>query len=115
MEKLRPENRDLLLRGCVIPAHPLALDARRQLDEERQRLLTRYYMAAGAGGIAVGVHTTQFEIHDPATGLYSKVLSIAAEEVKKARLGRPFIKIAGVSGPTEQALEEARLAKEFGI
>ena len=69
--------REKLFQGRVIPAHPLALDAQRKLDERRQRLLTRYYMAAGAGGIAVGVHTTQFAIRD--VGLYEPVLELAAQ------------------------------------
>ncbi|MYB52556.1 MAG: dihydrodipicolinate synthase family protein, partial [Acidobacteriia bacterium] len=63
--------------GAVIPAHPLALDSRRRLDERRQRALTRYYLAAGAGGVAVGVHTTQFAIHEPKVGLYRPVLELA--------------------------------------
>lgn len=105
---------ELLHAGTVIPAHPLALDADRQLDEERQRLLTRYYMASGAGGIAVGVHSTQFEIRDENIGLFEPVLRLAAEEVEKAQLSRPFIKVAGVVGPTDQALAEASLAKDLG-
>src|SRR5436190_2433992 len=72
--------RQKLLSGSVIPAHPLALTAERKLDERRQRALTRYYMAAGAGGIAVGVHTTQFAIHDPSVGLLKPVLELAYEE-----------------------------------
>jgi len=66
--------RETLLKGAVIPAHPLALTSGRKLDERRQRALTRYYLAAGAGGVAVGVHTTQFAIHDPQVGLYRPVL-----------------------------------------
>lgn len=111
---LKTAIKDLLLKGTVIPAHPLALTADRKLDEFHQRLLTKYYLAAGAGGIAVGVHTTQFAIRDPAINLYAKVLSIAAEEAGKAPQDRPFIKVAGVSGPTEQALKEANLAKNLG-
>ncbi|MBN2130114.1 MAG: hypothetical protein JW741_11485, partial [Sedimentisphaerales bacterium] len=65
--------------GCVIPAHPLSLTAEQKLDERHQRALTRYYVAAGAGGLAVGVHTTQFAIHDPKVGLYGPVLELAAE------------------------------------
>lgn len=114
MKRLDLHKQELLRKGTVIPAHPLVLTANRELDEERQRLLTRYYLAAGAGGLAVGVHTTQFEIHDPETGLYPRVLALAAEEVGKAQLSRPVIKIAGVSGPTEQAVEEARLAVSLG-
>lgn len=105
---------ELLQRGTVIPAHPLALNASRKLDEARQRALTRYYIASGAGGIAVGVHSTQFEIRDPEIGLYEPVLRLAAEEVDAAGLERPFLKIAGICGPTEQALAEAELAAKLG-
>lgn len=104
----------LLHEGAVIPAHPLALDNKRKLDEIRQRGLTRYYMEAGAGGIAVGVHTTQFEIRNPGIDLLEPVLQLAAEEVDKAGLNRPFIKVAGICGPTSQALKEAELAKKQG-
>ena len=75
---------EVLHRGVAIPAHPLALDADRQFDERSQRALTRYYLAAGAGGLAVGVHTTQFEIHDPSVGWYERVLKMAAEEMDQA-------------------------------
>ncbi|HNR05973.1 MAG TPA: hypothetical protein PKM27_01585 [Saprospiraceae bacterium] len=104
----------LLHEGTVIPAHPLALDSRLKLDEARQRGLTRYYMEAGAGGIAVGVHTTQFEIRNPGIGLLEPVLRLAAEEVDQAALNRPFIKVAGICGPVEQAIKEAELAKRHG-
>src|SRR5690349_9414956 len=89
-----------LREGQVIPAHPLALDSARKLDERRQRGLTRYYIDAGAGGIAVGVHTTQFAIRDPAIGLYRPVLELAADEASAARstASRPFAMIAGVCG-----------------
>ena len=113
-QALKPEIRDLLHRGTVIPAHPLALKENRQLDEQRQRRLTRYYIGSGAGGIAVGVHSTQFEIRDPAIDLYETVLRLAAEEINKADLQRPFIKIAGICGPTEQAVSESRLAVQYG-
>jgi len=73
--------RETLLQGAVIPAHPLALTAGRKLDEQRQRALTRYYLAAGAQGVAVGVHTTQFAIHDSKIGLYRPVLEMAMEEL----------------------------------
>ncbi len=86
--------RSQLRSGLVIPAHPLALDASRRLDERRQRALTRYYLAAGAGGIAVGVHTTQFAIRDPKIGLLEPVLALAAEECKEHQV----VKIAGVCG-----------------
>jgi hypothetical protein len=104
----------LLQEGVVIPAHPLALTQNLQLDERRQRLLTRYYMASGAGGIAVGVHTTEFEIRKPEINLLEPVLHIAAEEIEMAELKRPFIKVAGICGPTEQALKEAELAVKYG-
>ncbi|WP_119081057.1 dihydrodipicolinate synthase family protein [Chitinophaga alhagiae] len=111
---MNPSVKELLYAGTVIPAHPLALTAERRLDEARQRRLTRYYIAAGAGGVAVGVHTTQFEIRKPEVNLYETVLRLAAEEITKAGLQRPFIKVAGICGPTEQALAEARLAVSYG-
>ncbi len=105
-----------LAAGLVIPAHPLALNAQRRLDERRQRALSRYYLAAGAGGLAVGVHTTQFAIRDPSVGLLRPVLEIAAEEVARhvCRGGRPVVRIAGICGPTPQAVAEAGLARELG-
>jgi hypothetical protein len=106
--------KEFLLAGTVIPAHPLALDDRRQLDEKYQRALTRYYLDAGSGGIAVGVHTTQFEIRLPQYNLLETVLSMAAEEVDRAKRERPFIKVAGVAGPTDQAVREASLARSLG-
>ena len=105
-----------LQEGLVIPAHPLALTAERRLDEHHQRALTRYYLAAGAGGLAVGVHTTQFAIHDPDVGLYPPVLELAAEEVgrqRAARAPRPVL-VAGLVGPTAQAVREACLARDLG-
>lgn len=113
-QQLKPELKSFLDAGTIIPAHPLALTAERTLDEERQRLLTRYYMAAGAGGIAIGVHSTQFEIRDPEINLYEKVLMLAAEEIENAKLNRPFIKVAGICGPTKQAVEEAHIALKHG-
>jgi dihydrodipicolinate synthase/N-acetylneuraminate lyase len=104
--------RDTLLEGHVIPAHPLALTKGRTLDERHQRALTRYYVAAGAGGLAVGVHTTQFEIHDPDVGLYEPVLELAMEEVQRAE--RRPVMIAGLVGATEQAVDEARTARALG-
>jgi len=108
--------REHLRDGHVIPAHPLALNAARRLDERRQRGLTRYYIEAGAGGIAVGVHTTQFAIRDPGVGLYRPVLELAAEEASAALTTgpRPFAMIAGVCGQTQQALAEAELAASIG-
>jgi hypothetical protein len=100
----------LARQGCVIPAHPLALDARRRLDARRQRALTRYYLDAGAGGIAVGVHTTQFAIRE--VGLYEPVLALAAETARAA--SRPVLLVAGLSGDTAQARAEARLARSLG-
>jgi dihydrodipicolinate synthase/N-acetylneuraminate lyase len=94
----------------VIPAHPLALTNARKLDERRQRALTRYYVAAGAGGIAVGVHTTQFAIRDPKLGLLEPVLELAAEECR----GTSTMKIAGVCGTRAQAIAEAELARGLG-
>jgi len=112
-QKLSKEKRELLRQGTVIPAHPLALNEHRKLDEENQRLLTRYYIAAGAGGVAVGVHSTQFEIRDPRFNLYEPVLQLASEEVEKAALKHPFLKIAGIVGVTEQAINEAKLAVKY--
>lgn len=105
-----------LARGLVIPAHPLALTARRRLDERRQRALTRYYIDAGAGGLAVGVHTTQFGIHDPKVGLFSPVLELAQETATgwQAAGQRRTVMIAGVIGSTAQATREARTARELG-
>jgi dihydrodipicolinate synthase/N-acetylneuraminate lyase len=105
-----------LLDGQVIPAHPLALTPDRTLDERHQRALTRYYVAAGAGGIAVGVHTTQFEIHEPSVGLYRPVLELAAHTAAES-LGadaRPFALVAGLVGDTRQAVREAGVAASLG-
>jgi len=102
--------RQKLLSGLVIPAHPLALTAERKLDERRQRALTRYYMSAGAGGIAVGVHTTQFAIRDPKFELFQPVLELAMEEIR----GGEIVKIAGVCGKQSQAHKEAELAAGLG-
>ena len=109
------ETRVKLQQGSVIPAHPLALNAQRKLDERRQRALTRYYCDAGAGGIAVGVHTTQFSIRDPKVGLFKPVLELAIETIRECedRLGSRLVKIAGVCGQTEQALGEATLARDL--
>jgi dihydrodipicolinate synthase/N-acetylneuraminate lyase len=102
--------RQHLKQGHVIPAHPLALNAARKLDERRQRALTRYYLDAGAGGIAIGVHTTQFAIREPKFGLFRPVLELAAEEMRQ----HPVAKIAGVCGFTPQAMQEAELAVSLG-
>ena len=100
----------------MIPAHPLALTAALTLDERHQRALTRYYVASGAGGIAVAVHTTQFQIRDPKHGLLAPVLELAAETATAALRSdpRPFARIAGVVGDTPQAIAEARLAHDLG-
>ncbi|ALC91384.1 dihydrodipicolinate synthetase [Bacillus sp. FJAT-18017] len=111
---LRETVKQKLHSGTVIPAHPLALTEERQLDETGQRALTRYYIDAGAGGIAVGVHTTQFEIRDPEFNLYEKVLTLAIEETRRASVPDDFIKIAGICGPTEQAIKEATFSKGIG-
>jgi dihydrodipicolinate synthase/N-acetylneuraminate lyase len=111
---LSPEKKKLLQQGVVIPAHPLALNAERKLDEHAQRNLTRYYIAAGAGGIAVGVHGTQFEIRHPSVNLYEKVLALASDEVSKVATAHNFIKVAGIVGPVEQALREAHIALKHG-
>ncbi len=105
-----------LRRGLVIPAHPLALDETGRLDERRQRALTRYYVAAGAGGLAVGVHTTQFAIREPAVGLFEPVLALAAEEMDRADRGRevPLVRIGGICGDTRQALAEADILARHG-
>src|SRR5437868_3612887 len=107
---------DALRTGIVIPAHPLALTTRRKLDERRQQALTRYYHAAGAGGIAVGVHTTQFEIRRSEHGLLEPVLRLAAESARECdqASGRQTILFAGICGATNQARSEARLASDNG-
>lgn len=97
--------------GCVIPAHPLALDADRQLDRRRQRAVSRYYLDSGVGGIAVGVHTTQFAIREH--GIFGDVLAITAETAADW-VDRPIALVAGVIGNTGQAVAEARLASSLG-
>lgn len=108
--------RQHLKSGVVIPAHPLVLTPSRMLDERRQRALTRYYMDAGAGGLAVGVHTTQFAIREPRHGMYRPVLTLAAEtaHTSLAKNPRPFVMVAGLVGKTEQATAEAAIAKTLG-
>src|SRR5438309_10014255 len=100
-----PSVRRVLQRGVVLPACPLALTAQRKLDERRQRALLRYYIAAGAGGLAVGVHTTQFAIRDAKVGLFEPVLRIAREEMNRA--GNNFVGIGGIGGKTQQAVKDA--------
>jgi hypothetical protein len=109
--QIKPEVRRLLAEGTVLPAHPLALDATRALDKTHQRALTRYYIDAGSGGLAVGVHTTQFAIRD--VGLYRPVLELAADTAS-SWTRRPLALVAGLSGPTRQALAEADVARGIG-
>jgi dihydrodipicolinate synthase/N-acetylneuraminate lyase len=106
----------VLARGVVIPAHPLALTEQRRFDERRQRAISRYYISAGVGGLAVGVHTTQFAIHDPRIGLFEPVLKLATEEMDYADKTRdePLVRIAGICGDTTQATREAQLLSDFG-
>lgn len=107
--------RAAMRRGLVIPAHPLALTARRTLDERRQRALTRYYLDAGAGGLALGVHTTQFAIHSPRLGLLRPVLELGIEAAREwCSPGARPVMIAGAIGPTRQAVREATLARDLG-
>ena len=116
MPQTLAELRQHLANGQVIPAHPLALTADLKLDERRQRALTRYYCAAGAGGVAVGVHTTQFELHQPEYGLLEPVLELASETVDEhlQQNTRPFVKVAGILGDTRQAVREAETALAHG-
>jgi len=109
--EMKPEVRRLIADGTVLPAHPLALDANRKLDKKHQRALTRYYIDAGSGGLAVGVHTTQFAIRD--VDLYRPVLELAAETAT-SWTKRPLAMVAGLSGPTQQAISEARTARGIG-
>ena len=105
--------REHLRQGLAIPAHPLALDRARRLDERRQQALGRYYLDAGAGGLAVGVHTTQFAIRG--VGLYEPVLRLAAETARTwPHRGGPVVLVAGVCGRTESAVAEAQLARRLG-
>jgi len=110
------ELRKILLDGIAIPAHPLALTASRKLDERRQRALARYYIAAGSGGLAVAVHTTQFAIRDPNIALFRPVLELAKEEMDRADQTRctPLVRVGGVCGQTVQATREAELLRDLG-
>jgi hypothetical protein len=103
---------DFLRKGVVIPASPLALTSERKLDERRQRALWRYYASADAGGIAIGVHTTQFAIRDPAIGLFRPLLELGKDELD--RLGLPLVRIGGICGSTDQAVKEAETLRELG-
>jgi hypothetical protein len=111
-----PTIQSILDAGVAIPASPLALRADRTHDERRQRALWRYYLDAGAGGIAIGVHTTQFEIRDPQVGLFEPLLAMAREEFDRADEQRdaPAVRIAGLCGPTGQATAEAATARDLG-
>src|SRR5689334_16888744 len=115
MQNVDPRIQQILRTGTVIPAHPLALNAERKLDERRQRALSRYYIASGAGGLAVGVHTTQFAIRAPRIGLFEPVLRLAAEEMDRADSVRdvPLLRVGGICGKTAQAAGEARLLHEL--
>jgi dihydrodipicolinate synthase/N-acetylneuraminate lyase len=116
MATLDANIRSTLDKGVAIPAHPLALNSSRKLDERRQRALARYYIAAGVGGLAVGVHTTQFQIRNPEVGLFRPVLELAAEEMSRAdeKRQQKLVRIAGVCGKTDQAVKEAQLLRELG-
>ena len=109
--QIKSDVRRLIAEGTVLPAHPLALDADRNLDKVHQRALTRYYIDAGSGGLAVGVHTTQFAIRE--VGLYRPVLELAADTASQWTK-RPLALVAGLSGPTRQALAEADIARGIG-
>jgi len=116
LPQLSAGKKRILHSGLVIPALPLALDRNRKLDEKSQRALLRYYLDAGAGGVAVGVHTTQFAIRDPQVALFKPLLQIAREEFDhfEKTSGRPVIRICGIIGKTEQAVGEAQLAASLG-
>jgi dihydrodipicolinate synthase/N-acetylneuraminate lyase len=116
MHKSIEQFRAILQRGLVIPAHPLALTENLKLDERRQRALTRYYCDAGSGGVAVGVHTTQFSIRDRKVGLFEPVLELALEEVRnfEKRTGKVLAKIGGICGDTRQASAEAETLARMG-
>lgn len=103
-----------LFEGAFIPAHPLALNSDLSIDEKSQRGLTRYYISCGVDGIAIGVHTTQFEIRDPKYNYYETVLRIASEEIDNSGIDNSFIKVAGICGPVNQAIQEAEIAKKHG-
>ncbi|MFA9381127.1 MAG: dihydrodipicolinate synthase family protein, partial [Acetanaerobacterium sp.] len=107
---------DIFAAGTVIPATPLALNAQRQFDKNAQRRLIRYYLDAGAGGIAAAVHTTQFEIRDPKYQLLEPVLQTVSEEIDRyeRETERVVVRVAGVCGKKEQAVSEAKLAKKHG-
>ncbi len=107
----------ILRKGTVIPATTLALDENRQFDEAHQRLLTRYYLEAGSGGVATAVHSTQFEIRLPQYNLFERVISTVVDEIRlyEEESGRVVVRVCGVCGPTEQAVREAELARRLGF
>lgn len=107
---------EILKSGTVIPATPLALDENRRFDEYSQRLLMKYYLNCGVGGIATAVHSTQFEIRDPEVNLFEPILKLVSDEIDafENKTGRVIVKVAGVCGKTEQAVKEATLAKKYG-
>lgn len=113
---MRPDILQIIRRGTVIPASPLALDANRRFDPHRQRVLLRYYVDAGAGGVAVGMHFTQFEIRNPGVNLFRPVLELCADEVDRLSRTRrrPLVKIAGLNGLTADAVQQATLSRELG-
>lgn len=113
---LSPEKQALIRKGTVIPACPLALTPNRKFDAQRQRALMRYYIDAGAGGIAVGMHFTQFEIRNPGIDLFVPVLQTCAEEIDAyaARTGKTIVKVAGINGRTADALQQVKTARELG-
>ncbi len=117
IEQIPADILSTIRKGTVIPAHPLALTSDRKLDVRHQRALTRYYIDSGAGGIAIGVHSTQFEIRDPRVGLFEPVLQLASRTIDEwcDLRGRSILKVAGVCGKTEQALREAGFAGESGF
>mgnify|MGYP000922272246 CR=1 FL=1 len=108
---------EILHNGTVIPAIPLVLDRNRKFNEKGQRTLIRYYLDAGVGGLAVAVHTTQFEIRDPEIALFEPVLKVAAEEITsyEQKTGKTIVRVAGVCGESKQAVSEASLAKSLGF
>lgn len=107
---------EILKAGTVIPATPLALDENRKFDEYSQRLLMKYYLNCGVGGIATAVHSTQFEIRDPEVNLFEPILKLVSDEITdyENKTGKVIVKVAGVCGKAEQAVKEAELAKKYG-
>ena len=108
---------EILRHGTVIPATTLALNDDGSFNEARQRLLIRYYLEAGAGGIATAVHSTQFEIRKPEFNLFERVISIVTDEIDRyeTETGKVILKVCGVCGPAEQAVREAKLARSLGF